>query len=78
MIQEGAYNRNFGADRFGFHDLTALHWNLGAPQLYEHALSAGEAVVTSDGALCAETGVFTGRSPKDKFTVRDATTDKNM
>ena len=28
--------------------------------------------------LCADTGEFTGRSPKDKFTVRDATTDKNM
>ena len=28
--------------------------------------------------LCADTGDFTGRSPKDKFTVRDATTDKNM
>ena len=39
---------------------------------------AGEAVLSADGALCAETGVFTGRSPKDKFTVRDATTDKNM
>ena len=29
MIQEGEYNRSFGADRFGFRDLTALHWNLG-------------------------------------------------
>ena len=35
-------------------------------------------MLSADGALCAETGVFTGRSPKDKFTVRDATTDKNM
>src|SRR6202000_3191648 len=45
---------------------------------YEHSLRAGEAVLSSDGALCADTGEFTGRSPKDKFTVRDATTDKNM
>src|SRR4029077_9177005 len=28
--------------------------------------------------LCADTGVFTGRSPKDKFTVRDGLTDKTM
>ena len=55
-----------------------MHWNLGAPQLYQHSLSAGEAVLSADGALCADTGDFTGRSPKDKFTVRDATTDKNM
>jgi len=39
---------------------------------------SGEAVLSTDGALCADTGVFTGRSPKDKFTVRDALTDKNM
>ncbi len=35
-------------------------------------------MLSADGALCADTGDFTGRSPKDKFTVRDATTDKNM
>ena len=55
-----------------------MHWNLGAPQLYQYSLAAGEAVLSADGALCADTGEFTGRSPKDKFTVRDATTDKNM
>ena len=41
-------------------------------------LRNGEAVVSADGALCADTGEFTGRSPKDKFTVRDALTDKSM
>ena len=35
-------------------------------------------MLSADGALCADTGEFTGRSPKDKFTVRDATTDKKM
>ena len=55
-----------------------MHWNFGAPQLYQHSLAAGEAVLSADGALCADTGEFTGRSPKDKFTVRDATTDKKM
>ena len=48
------------------------------PQLYQYSLRAGEAVLSADGALCADTGEFTGRSPKDKFTVRDATTDKKM
>ena len=53
-----------------------MHWNLGAPQLYQYSLAAGEAVLSADGALCADTGEFTGRSPKDKFTVRDASTEK--
>src|ERR1700726_1041776 len=78
-VQEtGVRNGAFGADKFGLRKLKAVNWNFGAPQLYEHSLSAGEAVLSADGALCADTGEFTGRSPKDKFTVRDATTDKNM
>ena len=40
MIENGTHNVDFGADRFGFRDLAAIHWNLGAPQLYEHALRA--------------------------------------
>src|SRR3569833_1464163 len=78
-VQEsGIRNGAFGADKFGLKNLKRVHWNLGAPQLYQHALAAGEAVLSADGALCADTGDFTGRSPKDKFTVRDATTDKRM
>ncbi len=64
--------------KFGFKNLKGVNWNLGTPALYEHSLQNGEASLTADGALCAETGVFTGRSPKDKFTVRDAPTDKTM
>src|SRR6476619_4748010 len=79
FVQEtGLRNGSFGADKFGLKNLKTVHWNLGAPQLYQYSLAAGEAVLSADGALCADTGVFTGRSPKDKFTVRDASTDKNM
>jgi len=78
-VQEtGVRNGAFGVDKFGLKNLKEVRWNLGTPQLYEYALKAGEAELTVDGVLCAETGVFTGRSPKDKFTVRDATTDKTM
>jgi len=41
------------------------------PQLYEHALRRGEAILGADGQLCADTGKHTGRSPKDKFFVRE-------
>src|SRR5437868_854706 len=74
----GVRNGAFGAGKCGLKNVKAVYWNFGAPQLYEHALRNGEAMVNADGALCADTGVFTGRSPKDKFTVRDATTDKNI
>lgn len=45
--------------------------NLTAPQLVEEALKNGEGVLTDTGALMADTGEFTGRSPKDKFCVYD-------
>src|SRR6202040_2281949 len=76
--ERGVHNGAYGADKFGLRKLKGVNWNFGAPQLYEHSLTAGEAVLSADGALCADTGVFTGRSPKDKFTVRDASTDKSM
>ena len=43
--------------------------------LYEHAILRGEAEIAADGPLVADTGKFTGRSPKDKFVVRDAFTE---
>jgi phosphoenolpyruvate carboxykinase (ATP) len=78
-VQEtGLRNSAYGADRFGFKDLRAIHWNLTAPSLYEHAIAAGEASIVEGGALCAETGVHTGRSPKDKHTVVDALTENSV
>lgn len=75
MQETGVRNAAYGADKFGLKNLKAVNWNLGAPQLYEHSLRNGEAELSSDGALCADTGDFTGRSPKDKFTVKDASTE---
>jgi len=78
-VQEtGMRNGAFGADKFGFKGLTAVHWNLLEPALYEHAIKNNEATVVAGGALCAETGHHTGRSPKDKHTVVDELTEKSV
>jgi len=45
--------------------------NLSVPQLYEHALAHGEGVLGAHGQFIADTGEHTGRSPKDKFFVRE-------
>jgi len=42
--------------------------------LYEHALERGEAQVAGTGGLVVDTGHFTGRSPSDKFIVRNRAT----
>ena len=71
MQETGIRNGAYGADKFGFKGLDAVHWNLTEPALYEHAIANGEASLVEGGALCAETGHHTGRSPKDKHTVVD-------
>jgi phosphoenolpyruvate carboxykinase (ATP) len=76
--QTGTFNAANGVHRFGFHDLAAVYWNLQAPQLYAEALRRDEARIAAGGALVAETGAHTGRSPKDKFVVRDASTEKTV
>ncbi|MCO6494574.1 MAG: phosphoenolpyruvate carboxykinase (ATP) [Bacteroidetes bacterium] len=54
------------------------HINLTVDQLVEKALERGEGKLTDMGALAADTGEFTGRSPKDKFTVCDEKTENSV
>lgn len=55
-----------------------VHTNLTPAQLVQHAIKNGEGVLTDTGALMADTGEFTGRSPKDKFCVADAKTENTV
>ena len=63
-----------GLDSVGLHNVGAVYWNLTPPALYEAAVERGEAEIAAGGPLIAETGVHTGRSPNDKFTVEEETT----
>lgn len=52
--------------------------NLTPAELITHAIKNGEGVLTDTGALMADTGEFTGRSPKDKFSVADSKTENTV
>jgi phosphoenolpyruvate carboxykinase (ATP) len=52
--------------------------DLPAAALVEEALNNGEGQLTDTGALMCDTGSFTGRSPKDRFIVRDELTEENV
>jgi phosphoenolpyruvate carboxykinase (ATP) len=58
-----------------FTDLAALHANLAEPALYEEIIRRGEGRIAEGGAIVVDTGAHTGRSPKDKYIVRDAATE---
>jgi phosphoenolpyruvate carboxykinase (ATP) len=55
-----------------------IHYNLSVAQLTEQAVRRREAVLAENGALCATTGEFTGRSPLDKFTVNSELVNGKM
>ena len=50
------------------------HWNLSQSELIETAIKTGEGNLADNGSLNVSTGTFTGRSPKDRFIVRDNVT----
>ena len=62
----------------GFTDTATVHLNLTPAELVEHALRNQEGHLTDTGALMADTGKFTGRSPKDRFVVKDENTENSV
>jgi phosphoenolpyruvate carboxykinase (ATP) len=67
-----------GLDATGLSNSPALKRNLEAPELYEEILRRGEGRIAEGGALVVETGKHTGRSPKDKFVVREPATEQTV
>ncbi|HOX22722.1 MAG TPA: phosphoenolpyruvate carboxykinase (ATP), partial [Elusimicrobiales bacterium] len=54
------------------------YWNLPTPELYRHAILNKEAQIAEGGALVAMTGKHTGRSAKDKFIIREASSQDRV
>ena len=78
MNELGVHNPANGVAELGLGEASRVFYNLNESELYEHAIRNGEAELTIDGALRAVTGQHTGRSPKDKFVVRDASTENTI
>jgi phosphoenolpyruvate carboxykinase (ATP) len=62
----------------GLSNLGNQFWNLTPAELIEDSIIMGEGMLTDTGALAIETGEFTGRSPKDRFIVRDDITESTV
>jgi len=52
-------------------NVAIAHWNLSPEELTQKSVELNQGVLNDSGALAVDTGKFTGRSPKDKFTVID-------
>ena len=77
MTETGKRANNASITDLGIKNATA-HWNLSPENLTKIAVEKGQATLTSSGAININTGEFTGRSPKDRFIVRDTITENSV
>ncbi|NOZ00415.1 MAG: phosphoenolpyruvate carboxykinase (ATP), partial [Deltaproteobacteria bacterium] len=78
MQNIGVNPSSYGLDKHGIRMARVVHWNLGTAALIEHALGHKEGSLAAGGPLVVRTGARTGRSPNDKFVVRDALTENKV
>src|SRR3954447_25754017 len=70
-------DRARGLEREGI-QTDRVRWNLSAAVLYEEAVRRREGMVAADGPLVCRTGQHTGRSPNDKFVVREPSSEAEI
>ena len=75
MVQIGTPR---GLERSGIEYPDRVYWNLTIPALYEEAIRRREGLVAQGGPIVFHTGRHTGRSPKDKFLVRESASERDV
>jgi len=78
MIDAGDRKSRHGLENHGIVNVDAVHWNLPTPSLYEEAVRRREGHIAHHGPLVVSTGDYTGRSPNDKFIVREPSSEGNI
>ena len=63
---------------FGFNNLNNVFYNLSTPSLYEQVIMRTEARLSHLGPLVTSTGKHTGRNHKEKFIVKEPTSEKKI
>ena len=77
MTETGKRATNATISDLGIKNATA-HWNLTPEELASISIEKEQAILTSTGAININTGEFTGRSPMDRFIVKDAITEDSV
>ena len=68
---------------YGINDVKTIYHNASYDDLYDHETNPDlkgfeRGFVTDSGAVTVDTGIFTGRSPKDKYIVKEETSENNI
>ncbi len=62
----------------GIKNVNNIYWNLVTPALYEQIIRRREGLLSHLGPVVVRTGAFTGRSPNDKFIVKEPTSEHEI
>lgn len=77
MLAKKQLTKSISLEKYGIKDAT-VHYQLPPEELQEITIEKGQGVETKSGALAVNTGEFTGRSPKDRFIVKDEITQDKV
>lgn len=67
-----------GLEEHGIFNAGTIHWNLPTSRLYEESIRRGEGEMIHLGPLSVKTGQHTGRSPNDRFIVKEPSSESNI
>ncbi|MGB7786829.1 MAG: phosphoenolpyruvate carboxykinase (ATP) [Salinimicrobium sp.] len=70
MLAKKQFTKTIALEKYGIRD-AEVHYQLSPKELHDVTIEKGLGVEASSGALAVNTGEFTGRSPKDRFIVKD-------
>lgn len=68
----------YGLDYLNLKNLNNVYWNLSSAGLYERIIQRREGLLSHLGPVVVRTGAYTGRSPNDKFIVKEPGTEKKI
>ncbi len=77
-MEKGVFNPAHRLADVGITGLGTVHYNLQEPALVQAAISRGEGELGQGGAFLCNTGKHTGRSPLDKFVVREPSVEDTV
>ncbi len=77
MLAKEEFTKTIALDKYGIKD-AEIHYQSSPKELQDITIEKGQGVETSSGVLAVNTGEFTGRSPRDRFIVKDDITKNKI
>jgi phosphoenolpyruvate carboxykinase (ATP) len=77
MANHTQFTKTISLDQYGIKN-AKVNYQLSSDELHAETIAKGQGVESSSGAIAVNTGEFTGRSPMDRFIVKDAITEEKV